>query len=307
MGTIVVKRFLISILVVLGTLTLVFCIVYLLGDPVYSLIDNTSATPEEIEVFRQQLGLDKPIYVQYLDYMVSMLQGDLGKSKVNSVYVIDTILQNLPATLILAFASALVAIVIGVVFGTLSAIHRNSWIDVVVRAVSMLHISMPTFWFGILFIMVFSITLGWFPTMGSKGVESLVLPVLTLGLTSSATILRLVRNSMLETLNEEFITTLRSKGLPERLVLYRHALRNALIPAITISGVQLSALLGGAVIVETVFSRQGLGRILMDAILSRDIPVIQGVVLFTSVLIVLINFIVDISYAYIDPRVRTSE
>ncbi|MDR2106498.1 MAG: ABC transporter permease [Coriobacteriales bacterium] len=305
MASLLLRRIGISFLVVFGAITLVFYIVYLLpGDPINSLVDTTTMPPEEVENLRYQLGLDKPVHVRFVEYIGSVLQGDLGKSYVNSVPVIDTILKHLPATLLLALASTIIAVVVGVVFGILSAVHRNSWVDMVVRAVSMFHISMPTFWFGILLILVFSFVLGWLPAMGSKGIKTLILPSLTLGLATSATILRLVRSNMLEVIDESFITTLRAKGLSERLVLYRHALRNALIPTVTIVGTQLGGLLGGVVIVETVFSRQGIGRILVDAVLSRDVPVIQGVVLFTSILIVLINLLVDISYAVIDPRIK---
>lgn len=306
MRAMLIRKFLTSILVIYGAVTLVFILVYLLpGDPVNSMLD-ASATAEEREILRQQLGLNKPVYVQYFDYVLSVLKGDLGKSNVNNVPVITKILQNVPATFTLALSSMVLAIFLGIFFGVLCAVYRNTWGDMLVRITSMLNISMPSFWFGILFLLFFSIKLGWFPAMGSKGIKTLVLPVLTLGLTSSASILRLVRNSMLEIINETFITTLHAKGLPERLVLYRHALRNALIPAVTVIGMQISGMLGGAVIIETVFARQGLGRVLSDAILARDIPMIQGIVLFTSVVIVSVNFLVDISYALIDPRVRIS-
>jgi peptide/nickel transport system permease protein len=307
MREIILRRLAISLLVVFGTITLVFYIVYLLpGDPMNSLVDTSMMPREEIESLRQQLGLDKAVHVRFLEYVGGVLQGDLGKSYVNSVPVIDTILRHLPATLTLALASALIAVTIGVVFGVLSAVHHNSWIDMVVRIISLFNVSMPTFWLGILLIMVFSFALGWFPAMGSKGIATLVLPAVTLGLASSSAILRLVRSNMLEVVNESFITTLRAKGLSERLVLYGHALKNALIPAITVVGMELSGLLGGVVIVETVFSRQGIGRVLVDAILSRDIPVIQGTVLFIAIIIVLINLVVDISYALIDPRIKLS-
>jgi peptide/nickel transport system permease protein len=306
MRAMLLRRLAISAIVVFGAVTLVFCLVYLLpGDPVNGMVD-ASASEEMKDNLRRQLGFDKPLHVQYFEYINSLLHGDLGKSKANSVPVVQKLLQNLPATLTLALASIVLAVAVGFVFGILSAVHRNSWGDMVVRVVSMLNISMPTFWFGILFLMLFSIRLGWFPAMGSKGIVSLILPALTLGLTSSASILRLVRSSMLEILNETYITALRAKGLPERRVLYRHALRNALIPAVTMIGLQISGMLGGAVIVETVFSRQGIGRVLSDAIMAHDIPVIQGIVLFTAIIIVAINLLVDISYALIDPRVRVA-
>jgi peptide/nickel transport system permease protein len=305
MRAIILRRLAISLFVVLGTITLVFYIIYLLpGDPMNSLVDVSSMSREDVENLRHQLGLDRPALVRFLEYVAAVLQGDLGKSYVNSVPVLETIMKHLPATLSLALASALISVIVGVVFGVLSAVHHNSWIDLVVRVISMFNISMPIFWFGILLILIFSFTLGWFPATGTKGIKSLVLPALALGLTSSSAILRLVRSNMLEVINESFITTLRSKGLPERMVLYGHALKNALIPAVTVVGVELSNLLGGVVITETVFSRQGIGRELMDAILSRDIPVIQGIILFIAIAIILINLVVDISYAFIDPRIK---
>jgi peptide/nickel transport system permease protein len=307
MREIILRRIAISLLVVLGTITLVFHIVYLLpGDPMNSLVNTLEVAPEQVEIMRQQLGLDRPLFLRFLEYLGAVLQGDLGKSYVSSVPVVDTLLKHLPATFSLALASAVISVVVGVVFGILSAVHHNSWIDLVVRAICLFNTSMPTFWFGILLILFFSFTLGWFPAMGSKGIESLILPAVTLGLASSSPILRLVRSNMLEVINEPFITTLRSKGLSERRVLYGHVLRNALIPSITVIGMELSGLLGGVVVIETVFSRQGIGRVLVEAILSRDIPVIQGVVLFAAVVIVVINLVVDISYAIIDPRTKAT-
>jgi peptide/nickel transport system permease protein len=307
MGEIIARRIALSLIVVFGAITLVFYIVYLLpGDPMNSVVDTSMMSPEEIESLRHQLGLDRPVHQRFVEYLGGLLRGDLGKSYVNSVPVIDTITQHLPASLTLALASACIAVTIGVVFGVLSAVHHNSALDLVVRVISLFNISMPTFWFGILLILIFSFALGWFPAMGTKGVATLVLPAITLGLTSSSAILRLVRSNMLEVINEQFILTLRAKGLPERLVLYAHALKNALIPALTVIGMELSGLLGGVVIVETVFSRQGIGRVLVDAILSRDVPVIQGIVLFVALIIVLINLVVDISYTLVDPRIKLS-
>ncbi|WP_420901666.1 ABC transporter permease [Paenibacillus whitsoniae] len=204
-------------------------------------------------------------------------------------------------------ASTIISTVIGVGLGVLSAIHRNRWIDVLARIVGLFGISMPTFWSGILLILIFSVSLGWFPAMGSKGLITLVLPSVTLGFVGAGFIVRMVRNSMLEVMNEHFIVTLRAKGLSERLVMYRHALRNALIPAITIIGIHIGDLMAGTVVIETVFSRQGIGRILADAIMAKDLPVVQGVVFFSAIIYVVVNLLVDISYVFIDPRVRRTQ
>jgi peptide/nickel transport system permease protein len=290
---------------ILGSLILVFCIIYLLpGDPVLSMIDPSVATPEMIANLRKELGLDQPIYIQFSQYFMNVLHGDFGQSLVNSDPVLPKILEHFPATLALTFTSAILSIVIGVTFGVLSAIYRNKWIDIIARLIALFGISMPTFWSGIILILIFSVFLNWLPAMGSDGWKTLVLPTLSLGFVGAGLIIRMVRNSMLEVINEQFIVTLRAKGLSERAVMYRHALRNALIPAITIIGLNIGELLAGTVVIETVFSRQGIGRIVADAIMARDLPVIQGVVFFSAIVYVVINLLVDLSYSIIDPRVR---
>lgn len=294
-----------AVVSIFGSLVLVFCIIYLLpGDPVLSMIDPSVATPEMVANLRKELGLDQPFYLQFSHYFMSVLHGDFGQSLVNRDLVLPKILEHFPATLALTLTSALVSIVIGVTFGVLSAIHRNKWIDFVARLIGLFGISMPTFWSGILLILIFSVFLNWFPAMGSDGWKTIVLPSLSLGFVGAGLIIRMVRNSMLEVMNEPFIVTLRSKGLSERTVMYRHALRNALIPAITIIGVNIGELMAGTVVIETVFSRQGIGRIVADAIMAKDLPVIQGVVFFSAIVFVVINLLVDLSYSIIDPRVR---
>lgn len=305
MGRPIITRLCTSLLVILGSLILVFSILYLLpGDPVLMMIDPSSATPETIANLRHQLGIDRPFYVQFSSYFYKMIQGDFGNSIVNSEPVLPKILKHFPATLMLTLASAIIAVIVGVLLGVLSAIHRNRWIDIVARLVGLFGISMPTFWTGILLILLFSVQLPWFPAMGSDGFKTLVLPAITLGTVGAGFIVRMVRNSMLEVINEQFIVTLRSKGLSEKAIMYQHALRNALIPAITMIGVLIGEMLAGAVVIETVFSRQGIGRIIADAIMAKDLPVVQGVVFFSAIIYVIVNLLVDISYAYIDPRVR---
>lgn len=303
----IITRIISSLLVILGSLTLVFAIFYLLpGDPVLSMIDPTYATPEIIENLRIQLGLDQPFYIQFGHYLADMLRGDFGVSMVNSDPVLPKILANFPSTLILTLSSTCIAVIIGVVLGILSAVHRNGWIDILARTIGLFGISMPTFWSGILLILIFSIQLGWFPAMGSDGLSTLILPAITLGIVGAGFVIRMVRNSMLEVLSEPFIITLRAKGISRHVIMYKHALRNALIPVVTVVGMQIGEMLAGTVVIETVFSRQGIGRILAEAIMARDIPVVQGVVFFTAILYVIINLLVDISYAYIDPRIRRS-
>lgn len=290
---------------IIGSLILVFCIIYLLpGDPVLSMLDPSAATPEMIANLRKELGLDQPFYIQFLNYFVGVLHGNFGQSIVNSDQVLPKILEHFPATLALTFTSAIISVVIGVTFGVLSAIYRNKWMDIVARLIGLFGISMPTFWSGILLILIFSNFLNWFPAMGSDGWKTLVLPSLSLGFVGAGLIIRMVRNSMLEVINEQFIVTLRAKGLSEWAVMYRHALRNALIPAITIIGLNIGELMAGTVVIETVFSRQGIGRIVADAIMAKDIPVIQGVVFFSAIVYVIVNLLVDLSYSLIDPRVR---
>lgn len=276
---------------IIGSLILVFCINYLLpGDPVLSMIDPSVATPEMVENLRKELGLDQPFYMQFIHYFTNILQGDFGQSLINSEPVLPKILEHFPATLALTFASAVISVVIGVTFGVLSAIYQNKWIDIIARLIGLFGISMPTFWSGILLILIFSVSLNWFPAMGSEGWKTLVLPSLSLGFVGAGLIIRMVRNSMLEVINEQFIVTLRAKGLSERVVMYRHALRNALIPAITIIGLNIGELMAGTVVIETVFSRQGIGRIVADAIMAKDLPVIQGVVFFSAIVYVIVNY-----------------
>lgn len=307
MARVVAGRFLSSLLVIMGSLVLVFTILYMLpGDPTDTILDPSVATPEMVANLRHQLGVDQPFHIQFFRYFSQMVQGDFGTSLLNSEPVLDKILAHFPATLALTAASSLVSVSVGLVLGVLSAVHRNRLIDIAARIVGLFGISMPTFWSGILLIVIFSLNLGWFPAMGSDGWLTLVLPAVTLGIVGAGFIVRMVRSSMLDIIDEHFIVTLRSKGLTERAVMYRHALRNALIPAITMIGMLVGEMLAGTVVVETVFSRQGIGRILSDALMAKDLPVVQGVVFFSALVYVIANLLVDLSYAGIDPRVRRS-
>ncbi|MDU0201816.1 MULTISPECIES: ABC transporter permease [Paenibacillus] len=301
----IIVRFISSLGVIVGSSILVFCVLYVLpGDVVMNIIDPSAMSPEAIANLRHQLGVDRPFLEQFMTYFSHVLIGDFGKSLVNSEPVLPKIMMHFPATLALTAAASLVSVTVGLVLGVLSAIHRNKPIDIIARIVGLFGISMPTFWSGILLILIFSVYLGWLPALGSNGWQTLVLPAVTLGMLGAGFIVRMVRNTMLEVLGEAFITTLRAKGLLERSVMYRHALRNALIPAVTMLGILLGEMLAGTVVIETVFSRQGIGRIIADAIMAKDLPVVQGVILFSAMIYILVNLLVDISYAYIDPRVR---
>ncbi|WP_420768643.1 ABC transporter permease [Parageobacillus thermoglucosidasius] len=303
-----VNRFLTALIVLFGSLFVVFSINYFLPtDVVDTLMSMNSSDPEVAQNLRRELGLDLPFHTQFLNYITDIFHGDFGTSAIDGEPVINKILTQFPDTVLLALASICIAGAIGLTLGVLSAVHQNTIVDYVARVIGLFGISMPTFWSGILLILIFSISLGWFPAMGSEGFSSLVLPSVTLGLVGAGFIVRVVRNSMLEIIHENFILTLRAKGLSERVIMYRHALRNALIPAITMIGVIIGDFLGGTVVVETVFARQGVGRLVADAIVAKDLPVIQGVVFFTAILYVVINLVIDISYSIIDPRIRRNQ
>jgi ABC-type dipeptide/oligopeptide/nickel transport system permease component len=291
------------------TLVLLTVIVFLMvqlvpGDPAAIFLGEERSTPELLERVRQDMGLDRPLYVQYLTYMGNLLRGDMGESLFNDQPVLEQILAAMPYTLSLALSALLISTVLGVSLGIISALKHNSWIDTAAMGLALIGVSMPVFWLGLLLILVFSVNLRWFPPLGQGSLDRLVLPALTLGLLSSATLARLVRSSMLDVLNDDYIRTARAKGLRKRTIIARHALRNALIPAITVMGLQFGGLLSGAVITETIFARIGLGRMYVESILNKDITMIQGLTLVLAIMIMLINILVDLSYAVLDPRIR---
>jgi len=298
------NRIIFSIPVIIGVSILVFLMLHALpGDPVEIMMGNSASADAAARV-RHQLGLDRPLYVQYGRFVGHALTGDLGRSIRTNQPVMQLIMSQFPSTLQLTFAGLGFAIVLGMLLGTIAATHHRSWIDHSSMVLAVVGVSMPSFWLGFLFIAFFSLRLGWFPATGQGGLSRLVLPALALGIGASAVIARLVRSSMLEVMRQEYIGVARAKGLRNRAVVYRHGLRNALIPVVTIVGLQFGQLLAGTVIIETVFSRQGLGRLTIDAILNKDYPVVQGTILFTAVGYVLVNLLVDILYAFIDPQVR---
>jgi peptide/nickel transport system permease protein len=291
--------------ILVGISVVTFLMLHLIpGDPVLVFAGDKPLTEERAAEIRHQLGLDRPIWVQYWDYATHVARGDLGRALRSQRPVLDTILEVLPATVQLTLSALALAAVIGVSLGVAAALAHGTWVDTAAMAFAILGVSMPVFYSSLLMILLFSFTLGWLPATGQGGLERLVMPALALGLISAAVQARLVRSGMLGVLRQEYVVTARAKGLAPRVVVLRHALKNALIPTITMLGLELGALLGGAVVTETIFSRPGLGRLAVDAILSRDFPVVQGTVLFAAVTYVLVNLFVDISYAVVDPRIR---
>jgi ABC-type dipeptide/oligopeptide/nickel transport system permease component len=307
MGFVVAKRVLAGIPTLLGVTVVLFVTLRMLpGDPLAVILAGAPATPEVVENLRAQFGLDEPLFQQFLQFLGNAVTLDFGSSYATRQPVSGMIADNIGPTLQLAFAAAVISAVVGILLGSLAAIRRNGIVDGIVRVLSLINTSMPSFWVGLLLIMFFSFQLELFPATGSEGLDTLILPAVTLGLSAAGTVTRLVRNSVIEVLGENFVTALYAKGLRPRVVVMKHVLRNAVIPTVTIVGLQIGGLVAGSVIVETVFTRQGIGQMLVQAIGGKDYPVIQGVVLVIAVIYILINIIVDVSYAYIDPRVRSA-
>ncbi len=302
-------RILRAIPVLLGISFIVFMMLHLLpGDPVTAMLSESSAaSAEAVELKREQLGLNDPLLVQYGRFLVKAVQGDFGQSILTNRDVTGSILEVLPSTLRLTFAAMGVAVVLGVVLGVLAAVRQNTWLDSFCMVFSLIGVSIPVFFLGIVFIYVFSIRLGLVPVTSSGGGSRILLPAVALGLGSASIIARLVRTSLLEVLRQEYIQTARAKGLAESRITLFHGLRNAMIPVVTIMGLQFGALLGGAVITETVFARQGIGQLAVNAVIDRDFPMVQGTILLSAVGYLVVNFLVDISYAWLDPRVKFNQ
>ncbi len=303
MNNYVLKRLTAALPVLLGIVTLVFFMMHLLpGDPA-SIMLGFALTEERAEALREELGLNDPLYVQYGRYIGNIAQGDLGRSMSKGVPVGTLIRQQMPATVELAVAGLGCALLIGILLGVISATHHQSWVDTTAMVLALGGVSIPGFWFGLLLILAFSVHLKWVPIIGTGGLGRLILPAVALGFHSAGMVARLVRSSMLEVLSQDYVRTARAKGQRESLVLYRHALKNALIPVVTVVGLQFGRLLAGSVIIETVFGREGIGRLLIEAIMVHDIPLVQGIVLVTALGYVIVNLLVDLSYALLDPRV----
>ena len=301
------QRLVLLVPVLLGVTILVFSLArFAPGDPVYAAL-GLDYTPEQAEEMRRDLGLDKPIGVQYLTWVGGVIRGDLGRSIVMNSSVGSIILQRLPTTLALAVAAILLALMASIPLGVVAAIRKDSWIDNALRVIAIIGASMPVFWLGILLLMLFAVRLHWFPAGGGiaeHGVKAIVLPALALSASFGALITRMVRSTMLEVLNEDYVRTARAKGLASPALYGRHALRNALVPVVTVIGLQFGTVLGGAVLTETIFNIPGLGRLLVESVSRRDYPLIQGVVLVTSLSFVCVNLLVDLLYVMINPRIR---
>ncbi len=297
------RRLVSSVFVVFGVSLAAFSMVHLVpGDPVAIMLGER-ATPADVARLRGELGLDEPLPVQYLDYVSRAIRGDFGESIRSGQPVLGEISGRTAPTVELALAAMAIAVTLGVLMGVIAATSRSATADFGTMAVSLAGLALPTFWSGLLLIYLFGLKLGWLPVSGDGGPRALILPAVTLALPAAAVLARLTRSSMLEVLGQDYVRTARSKGLPEDLVVYKHALQNAFIPVLTIMGLQFGALLGGSVIVESVFARPGLGSLAVDAILARDFPVVQAIVLLAGIVFVLVNLLVDILYSVLDPRI----
>lgn len=274
------------------------------GDPVQLMLSEFQTTPEQIARLRSQLHLDDPLPVQFGMFVWNAVHGDLGVSIRTRRPVTDEIADNFPSTLQLAVAGLMVAALLGITTGIVAAANQHSWLELGSMLLALIGVSMPSFWLGLLLIFLLSLRFRLLPATGGGDLQHLILPAVTLGLGAAAIVARLTRSSMLEVLRQEYVTTARAKGLAEWIVIVRHALKNALIPVVTIFGLQFGQLLAGTFVVETVFARPGLGRLIIDGILNKDFPMVQGVVLVVAVSYVLVNLVVDLLYAVLDPRIR---
>jgi ABC-type dipeptide/oligopeptide/nickel transport system permease component len=299
------------VLLAIPNLVLISLIVFIImrivpGDPVSAMLAQTPASAERIAELREQMGLNESLPRQYLTFVTNALRGDLGTSIKSKQPVTEEIWDQFPTTLWLTLSGLAVALVIGVPIGIMAAIRRGTWSDTLLMMLALVGVSIPGFWLALILLSIFSFNLGWFPAVGLGGWRHMVLPAVVLGIGEASIIARLVRTSMVEVLRQEYVMVARAKGLRESIVVGRHTLRNALIPVVTAIAMDFGFLLGGAVVLETVFARPGLGRLTVDAIIERDYPVVQGVILFVAVLYIAINILVDVSYAWIDPRIRVS-
>lgn len=307
MGIYTLRRLLMLIPILVGVGIVTFLAIHLApGDPVAQILAD-NANREAADNMRQQLGLNDPLPVQYVHWFGGVLRGDFGRSLLTNVPVREEILARFPSTVQLALAGLVVSIGLGVPLGLLAAISRRRWVDSTIMFFALGGLSIPNFYLGLLLLLVFGVRLAWFPVVGGTGLRALVLPAFTLGIVNASIIARLTRASMLEVLRQGYIQTARAKGLNARTVVVRHALRNALIPVVTVIGIQFGHLLSGAVIIEAVFARAGIGSLAIRAIQARDFPLVQGIVLFLATLFVCASLIVDLFYGFLDPRIRLGQ
>jgi peptide/nickel transport system permease protein len=297
------RRFAQSLLVLFGISFVVFAILHLTGDPTLVLL-APDASAEDVRRFREQMGFNDPFHVQYLRFLKGALRGDFGQSIRHGEPAFQLVVDRLPATFELAGAGLGIALVLAIPAGIISAVRRNTAVDYVATVIALLGQSMPTFWLGIMLILVFSVQFNLLPSSGRGSLQHLILPAITLGLFTTARITRLTRSGMLEVLNQDYIRTARAKGVGDPPVVWKHALKNAAIPIVTIVGIELGTLLGGSVITETIFAWPGVGRLSVQAISNRDYPVVQAAVFLLATTFVLVNLLVDVVYTYLDPRIR---
>lgn len=308
MGTYIIRKFLYSILILFGVITVTFCLMYVIpGDPARLMLGQR-ADIASIEAIRKQLGLDDPMYIQYFRFIGKAVQGDLGRSYSSNRDVLKTILETFPATALLAVSALIISSIVGILIGLISSVKPYSFRDNISMLFALFGISFPPFAFGLIMALVFGSLLRWFPISGyiNNGFSHLILPMLTLALRPLAIIARLTRSSMLDVLGQDYVRTARAKGVGYWKVIIKHALRNALNPVITTISAWLAALLGGAFFIEYIFNWPGIGLLAINSILSLDFPMIQGTVLFTAVIFIIVNMIVDIIYAFLDPKVKLS-
>lgn len=298
----ILRRLFVSVFVVFGITLIIFIITNVIGDPV-ALLLPLDATRADYELFQKELGLDRPLYVQYILFLKNAIQGNFGKSFLFNKPCLQLVMEYLPATIELTFASMFVAVIVAIPIGILSAVKPYSLLDRCGRIFGLLGQASPTFWLGIMAILLFGVKLKWLPISGRGNLSQLVMPAVTLGFFSMAAIMRLTRSSMIDVLDKDYIRTARVKGLPESWVVVKHAFKNTLIPVVTIVSLMLGRMLSGAVIVETVFAWPGVGRLAVQAIYTRDFPLVQATVFFTSIFFIGINLLVDVLYTWIDPRI----
>jgi peptide/nickel transport system permease protein len=304
MLTFILQRLLGAILVIFGVISIVFLLIHMIpGDPVEIMLGESASTADR-EALRMALGLDQPVWVQFQQYLAGLAHLDMGSSIHFRRPVADLLLERLPATGLLAAVTLIITLLMALPLGIMAAVRRDTPWDTGAMTFSMLGVSIPNFWLGPVLILVFSLWLGWFPVSGRSGFGSVILPAVTLSTGLVAVLSRMVRSSMLEVLGEDYMRTAKAKGLPPQRIILHHGLRNALLPVITLLGLQLGALLAGAVITETVFSWPGVGLLTIESIQSRDYPVVQACVLLISVTYVLVNLLTDLAYAWVDPRIR---
>ncbi len=304
MTTYIMKRLLSIIPTMLGVAVLVFLMIHMIpGDPARA-IGGMEADAEALEAIRRDLGLHEPLHLQFADFLGGAVRGDFGRSFSTGAPVTGEIFSRMPYTLQLALAGITLSVSIGLISGVIAATHHQRPLDNIVMVAAMFGVSMPSFWFGLMLIVIFAVSLGWFPTSGSGSLAHLVLPAMALGIRAAAILARLTRSSMLDVMKADYVRTARGKGLGESVIILKHVLRNSLIPVVTVVGLQFGALLAGTVIIEQVFAWPGIGRLLIRSLMARDFPMVQGTILYIALAFVLVNLVVDLFYSVLDPRIQ---